>query len=61
MTLSFAIIQVHDPNVRGGKISKVEVRRIFSEDTRFPDDYVDQYIQLMERFEIALSVDFGGK
>ncbi|XP_052100513.1 leucine-rich repeat serine/threonine-protein kinase 1-like isoform X2 [Mytilus californianus] len=52
---------VHDPNVRGGKISKVEVRRIFSDDPRFPDDYVDQYIQLMERFEIALSVDFGGK
>lgn len=60
--LSKVLLHVaRDPNVRGGKISKAEVRRIFNEDPRFPDEYVEQYIQLMERFEIALSVDFGGK
>ena len=36
-----------------------EVKRLFHEDDKFPDDKIEQYIQLMERSEIALSVDFG--
>ena len=53
----FCIIQ--ERHVRGGKISMTEVKRLFHEDDKFPDDYIEQYIQLMERFGIALSVDFG--
>jgi len=36
-----------------------QVKVLFQDDSRFPVEYLDQYIQLLERFEIALSVDSG--
>jgi DNA phosphorothioation-dependent restriction protein DptG len=34
-----------------------EVKRLFHEDDKFPDDYIEQYIQLMERFGILIQAN----
>ena len=40
-----------------GKISRSEVVRLYNEDDRFPSFLNDQYIKLLERFEIAVAVN----
>lgn len=42
-----------------GKINVVDVMNRYRKDPKFPDEYIGQYLQLLERFEIALSVDSG--
>ncbi|XP_033749578.1 leucine-rich repeat serine/threonine-protein kinase 1-like [Pecten maximus] len=42
-----------------GKINVTDVMNRYKNDPRFPDEYIGQYLQLLERFEIALSVDNG--
>ncbi|XP_060064083.1 leucine-rich repeat serine/threonine-protein kinase 1-like [Ylistrum balloti] len=44
---------------RDGKISVADVTKRYMDDPSFPDEYIGQYLQLLERFEIALSVDDG--
>ena len=40
-----------------GKVSRKEVIRLYNEDERFPTFLNDQYIKLLERFEIAVPVN----
>jgi len=41
-----------------GKIRREDVRRIYVEaGDKFPLDFIDQYIELLERFELAASVN----
>ncbi|XP_021368576.1 leucine-rich repeat serine/threonine-protein kinase 1-like isoform X2 [Mizuhopecten yessoensis] len=46
---------------RDGKIHVADIITRYRNDDRFPDEYIGQYLQLLERFEIALSVDNGKK
>ena len=44
-----------------GKIKKTDVMRIYEEDPRFPAQYFIQYLELLERFEIAVSLSGTGR
>ncbi|XP_048737830.1 leucine-rich repeat serine/threonine-protein kinase 1-like isoform X4 [Ostrea edulis] len=48
-------------SMKGGKISLSTVQEMYLEDSRFPDENVPQYIQLLEQFEIALKVESDRK
>ncbi|KAK3096675.1 hypothetical protein FSP39_002282 [Pinctada imbricata] len=48
-------------NIRNGKISLDVVESLFMNDPRFPNELIDQCVQLLQRFEIALKVDAGKK
>ena len=39
-----------------GQIRRSEVKSLYLGDPRFPEAFVDQYIELLERFEIAVAV-----
>ena len=47
--------------MKGGKIPLSEVQEVYLKDSRFPDENVPQYIQLLEQFEIALKVESDRK
>jgi hypothetical protein len=39
-----------------GKISRHDAERVYIEAGKFPTEFKDQYIELLERFEIAASI-----
>ncbi|XP_053405645.1 leucine-rich repeat serine/threonine-protein kinase 1-like isoform X2 [Mercenaria mercenaria] len=39
-----------------GKISRRDAELIYKESAKFPSEFVDQYLELLERFEIAASI-----
>ncbi|KAK3595142.1 hypothetical protein CHS0354_028574 [Potamilus streckersoni] len=44
-----------------GKISKDEAEKLYSQDENFPNQYIEQYITLLDRFEVAILVEGGKK
>ena len=48
-------------SMKGGKIPLSEVQEVYLKDSRFPNENVPQYIQLLEQFEIALKVESDRK
>ncbi|KAL3867461.1 hypothetical protein ACJMK2_044663 [Sinanodonta woodiana] len=47
--------------VGNGKISKDEAEKLYLEDDNFPNQYIEQYITLLDRFEVAILVEGGNK
>lgn len=47
--------------MKGGKIALSTVQEMYLQDSRFPNENVPQYIQLLEQFEIALKVELDRK
>lgn len=48
-------------SMKGGKIALSTVQEMYLQDSRFPNENVPQYIQLLEQFEIALKVELDRK
>lgn len=47
--------------MKGGKIALTTVQEMYLQDSRFPNENVPQYVQLLEQFEIALKVESDRK
>ena len=45
--------------IRNGTLAEANVAFLFRDTKKFPPQYLSQYLQLLERFEIALSLGDG--
>ena len=45
--------------IKNGSLADSDIPFLFKDTVRFPPQYTDQYLQLLEKFEIALSLGDG--